>query len=80
MLSRTSVAAGDGRWAILEHPPYSPNVSECDYDLFADIKEPLRGTRYSTREEIIRALERSLLDMNRGGRADGVRRLKQIWQ
>jgi hypothetical protein len=68
------------RWAILEHPPYLPNVSECDYDLFADIREPLRGTRYSTREEIIRALERSLLDMNRSAHADCIQPLAQIWQ
>jgi hypothetical protein len=51
-----------------------------DYDLFAKMTEPLRGTRYSTGEENIRAVGRSLLDINRSGRADGVRRLPQIWQ
>jgi transposase len=24
---------------ILEHPPYSPNMSPCDYDLFDKMKE-----------------------------------------
>jgi hypothetical protein len=37
-----------------ENPPYSCDISPCDYDLFAKMKEPLRGTRYNTREEIIR--------------------------
>jgi transposase len=23
------------RWVTLEHPPYSPGMSPCDYDLFA---------------------------------------------
>jgi hypothetical protein len=55
-------------------------MSLCDYDFFAKMKEPLRGTRYNTREEIIRAVGRSLLDINRSGRADGVRRLPQVWQ
>jgi hypothetical protein len=55
-------------------------MSPCDYDLFAKMKEPLRGTRYNTREEIIRGVGQSLLDINRSGRADGVRRLPQIWQ
>jgi hypothetical protein len=50
----------------------------CDYDLFAKMKEPLRGTRYSTREEIIGAVGRSLLDINRSGHTDGVRRLLKI--
>jgi hypothetical protein len=53
-------------------------MSSCDYDLFAKMKEPLRGTRYSTKEEIIGDVGRSLLDINRSGRADGVQRLPQI--
>jgi hypothetical protein len=44
------------------------------------MKEPLGGTRYSIREEIIGAVGRALLDINRSGRADGVRWLPQIWQ
>jgi hypothetical protein len=55
------------------------DMSPCDYDLFAKMKETLRGTRYNTREEIIHAVGWSLLDINRSLRADGVRRLPQIW-
>jgi hypothetical protein len=44
------------------------------------MKGPLRGTRYNTREEIISVVGRSLLDINKSGRADGVRCLPQIWQ
>jgi hypothetical protein len=55
-------------------------MSPCDYELFAKMKEPLRGTLYNARGEIIRAVGRSLLDINTSGRADGVRRLPQIWQ
>jgi hypothetical protein len=36
----------------VEHPPYSPDMSPCDYDLFAKTKEPLRGTRYNKRENV----------------------------
>jgi hypothetical protein len=42
------------QWEILEL--YSPDMNLCDYDLFAKMKEPLRGTRYNTREDIIWAL------------------------
>jgi hypothetical protein len=48
--------------------------------LQAIMGEPLRETRYNTREEIVRAVGRSLLDINRSGHADGVRRLPQIRQ
>ena len=37
---------------ILEHPPYSSDMSPCDYDLFAEVKELLQGTRYNTRDEL----------------------------
>ena len=80
--SHTAAAVTDpmGRtqWEMLEHPPYSPNMSPCDYDLFAKVKEPLRGTRYNTRDELIRAIGRSIRNINKDGRADGVRRLLNI--
>ena len=37
----------------LEHPPHSPEMSPCDYDLFTKVKEPLREIRYNTRDELI---------------------------
>ncbi|PNF17662.1 hypothetical protein B7P43_G07333 [Cryptotermes secundus] len=68
------------RWEILQNPPYSPVMSPCDYVLITKMKEPLRGTHYNAREELVRAVGLSLLDINRSGRSDGVRRLPQIWQ
>ena len=44
------------KWKILEHPPYTPDMSSCYDDLFAKVKKPLRGNRYNTRDEIIRAI------------------------
>ena len=29
------------QWEILDHPPYSPNMNPCDYDLFSKVKESL---------------------------------------
>ncbi|KAJ4450652.1 hypothetical protein ANN_02081 [Periplaneta americana] len=52
----------------------------CDYDLFTRVKEPLRGTWYNTRDELIRAIGRSIWNINTHGSADGVRRLPNIWQ
>ena len=39
-----------------------------------------RGTRYNTKDELIRAIERSKRNENKDRRADGVRRLPNIWQ
>jgi hypothetical protein len=54
-------------------------MSTYDYHLFAKMKEPLQGTRYNTRE-IIHAVGRSLLGINRSGRANDVQYLPQIWK
>ena len=70
LLSRTSCAAGNLRfWNIHRN---QPDMSPCAYDLFDKVKEPLRGTRYNTRDELIRAIGRSIRNINRDGRAVGV--------
>ena len=33
-------------WETLAHPPYSPDVSPCDYFLFATMKESLGEERF----------------------------------
>ena len=45
------------QWDILEHLLYLPDMSPCDYDLFAKVKEPLR-------DELIRATGRSIRNIN----------------
>jgi hypothetical protein len=30
-------------WETLQHPPYSPHLSPCDYHLFGPLKEALGG-------------------------------------
>ena len=55
-------------------------LSSCDCDPFAKVKEWLRGTRYNTRNELIRAIGRSTRNINKDGRTDGVRRLLNICQ
>ena len=50
---------------ILEHRPYSSDTSPCDYDFFAKMREPLRETRYNTIDELIRAIGRSLRNINK---------------
>ena len=68
------------QWEILEHSLYSLDMSLCDYDLFAKVKEPLRGTRCNTTDELIRAIGRSIRNINKDGRAYGVRCLPNILQ
>ena len=40
------------------HPPYSPDLTPCDFWLFHKLKENLRGSRYETIEEMKEAVTR----------------------
>ena len=37
-------------------PPFSPDLAPCDFSLFPNLKENLRGCRYETIEEIKEAV------------------------
>ena len=54
-------------------------LCSCDYDLFAKVKGPLRGTRYNKKDEHIRAIGRSIQNTSKEGCAVILRRLPNIW-
>ena len=39
-------------WEVLTHPPYSPDMSPPDFDLFPKLKTNMRGVRFSTLEDL----------------------------
>jgi histone-lysine N-methyltransferase SETMAR len=63
----------------VEHPPYSPDMSPCDFDLFPKMKEPLWGEWFRSVEEIMQAVGRSLATINRNRSTDGIHRCPQVW-
>ena len=36
------------KWEGLGHPPYSPDLSPCDYVIFSTLKKSLRGKRFTS--------------------------------
>jgi len=39
-------------WAALEHPPYSPDLSPCNYHMFGPLKEVLEGQCFDDDEQV----------------------------
>jgi hypothetical protein len=39
-------------WEVLPHAPYSPDMSPLDFDLFHKLKEPMRGHRSPSLEQV----------------------------
>lgn len=67
-------------WEILEHPPYSPDLSPCDFDLIPKLKTPLRGKRFANREDILTAFRREVAHIDASRTADGIQRLPHRWE
>ncbi|GFX02686.1 uncharacterized protein TNCV_2011301 [Trichonephila clavipes] len=57
--------------------------SPCDFDLTSKIKEPIRGKRFATREEIANAVCQQVTQFTHGAanaESDGIQRLLHLWQ
>ncbi|PNF38705.1 hypothetical protein B7P43_G17132 [Cryptotermes secundus] len=67
-------------WEVLYHPPYSPELSPCDFDLIPKMKEPIRGIRFRTVPEVLQAVDRSIRTINTTGAAKDILRLPHHWQ
>jgi len=44
----------------LDHPPYSPDLTTTDYNLFPGLKKQFKGRHFSSDEEVIPAAETCL--------------------
>jgi len=67
-------------WEVLAHPPYSPDLSPCDFHLFAALKEPLRGVRFDCLGDINEAVSAQLRTLQKDGLRNGVPKLPQRWK
>ncbi|GBN55914.1 hypothetical protein AVEN_209870-1 [Araneus ventricosus] len=71
------------RWGceVLYHPPYSPDLSPCDFDFIPNMEEALRGIRFRTVPEILQAVDRSIRTINTTGAAKCILQLPhRCWQ
>ncbi|CAH1956157.1 unnamed protein product, partial [Acanthoscelides obtectus] len=48
---------------LLDHPPYSPDLSPNDFFTFPKIKNRLRGQRFQSPEEAVDAFKNAVLDL-----------------
>jgi len=58
----TSAATRDAiqhlEFSLLPHPPYSPDLAPSDFHLFPELKEHLKGQRFSCDEEVNSAVRK----------------------
>ena len=70
---------GKYEWEMLPHAPYSPDMSPPDFDLFHKLKEPMRGHRFPSLEDISAAVTRAIRGLNKSGTLNGITNLPKRW-
>jgi len=66
-------------WEVLPHPPYSPDVSLPDFDLFPKLKINMRGVRFSTLEDLSASVTRRVRQLNCSRDLTGIMDLPKRW-
>ena len=67
-------------WETLPYPAYSPDMSPPDFDLFPKLKEPLRGIRFPTLNDLSSAVTRRIRQLHVPGALTGIADLPKRWQ
>jgi len=67
------------KYELLEHPPYSPDLAPSDYYLFRNLKQFVRGKRFSSNEEAISVVEQYFAELPENHYRDGINLLQDHW-
>jgi histone-lysine N-methyltransferase SETMAR len=66
-------------WGVLDHPPFSPDLSPCDYHVFGPVKKTLKGRRFNSDEAVREAVELWFIQQPVTFFAEGITKLVQRW-
>lgn len=70
----TSVALNQLKFEdVVQHPPYSPDLAPCDFHFFADIKRDLKGTHFTSDEEVKDAMKSWIKERSATYFSDGMK-------
>ena len=64
---------------MLPHAPYSSDMSPSDLDLFPKLKQPMRGRRFFSLEELPTDVSQAIRHMKKSGVLDRILLLPKLW-
>ena len=67
-------------WHLLDHPPYSPDISPSDYFLFSNLKRWLRGRQFADFSELTYEIERFFDEKPDEWYFEGISSLSYRWR
>jgi len=65
-------------YELLPHPPYSPDLAQCDFFLFPNLKS-LAGQKFASNKEVVAATEAYFADLEKTYFSDGLKKLEHRW-
>lgn len=68
------------QFTVLRHPPYSPDLSPCDYYLFSPMKAALKGANYKSSEDVITVIKNWFKSKNEEFFRQGIHALPDRWR
>lgn len=71
-----STAAEECGFALMPHPPYSPDLAPSDYYLFPNLKRHLKGERYDDDDEVVQAANEWFAQQPKEFYLTGIRKLQ----
>jgi hypothetical protein len=66
-------------WEVLSHPPYNPDMSSPDFDLFPKLKINMCGERFYTLEKLSASVTRRVRQLNCSRDLTGIMDLPKRW-
>jgi histone-lysine N-methyltransferase SETMAR len=66
-------------WQVLSNPPYFPDISPPDFELFQKLEKPLRGKRFRNIEEMSNEMTRVIRHINDEGVLTRTKDLPKHW-
>jgi len=60
-------------WALLPHPPYSPDLAPSDFHLFGRLKESLAGLKFKDDQDLLQHVLKFFSSTDRDFHATGFR-------
>jgi histone-lysine N-methyltransferase SETMAR len=67
-------------WTALKHPPYSPDLSPCDYHMFGLLKGALGGQHFDSDEQVENFVRKWLQTRPASFYDAGIKKLPIRWQ
>ena len=67
-------------WKTLDHPPYSPVLSPCDFHMFRPLKAKLGGKQFETNDQVETFVRNWLDTPPTSFFENGMEKLPKLWE